>query len=301
MPILIIGHLMAGGEFWSLETLWWAMFGLIFHYVGFLQNNCIDYKYDRKDPNKQHFPLVRGDINVYHANLVQQIGLVVIALLGIALMNGNIVAWIIMLAAMGAGTLYNKVSKTSLTSTFWICLTFSPLFLFSYLSTGGEMDQTAWLIFFFINLQIAFQIGYSGYLKEIGSLEQVNLLRKMGARVKDGIFEPKYTLIFGSLLRGATIILLVLIASELIEWILVLSFFAVSQVFVFMIMKRRKWERDKDLIRMSLVEALTYFTLPVAIGSIIGWDAVAFLIIFPLIWFVMWNRLIWGTKFTPRV
>ena len=301
MPILIIGYLMAGGELWSLDTLWWAIFGLIFHGIGFLQNNIFDLAVDKKDPNKQHFPLVRGDINVYHANLVQQIGLVVIALLGIALMNGNIVAWIIMLAAMGAGTLYNKVSKTSLTSTFWICLTFSPLFLFSYLSTGGEMDQTAWLIFFFINLQIAFQIGYSGYLKEIGSLEQINLLRKMGARVKDGIFEPKYTLIFGSLLRGATIILLVLIASELIEWILVLSFFAVSQVFVFMIMKRRKWERDKDLIRMSLVEALTYFTLPVAIGSIIGWDAVAFLIIFPLIWFVMWNRLIWGTKFTPKV
>ncbi len=301
MPILVIGYLMAGGEIWSLETLWWAMFGLLWHAIGFLQNNIFDLNADKNDPNKQHFPLVRGDINVYHANLVQQIGLVVIALLGIALMNGNIVAWIIMLAAMGAGTLYNKVSKTSLTSTFWICLTFSPLFLFSYLSTGGEMDQIAWLIFFFINLQIAFQIGYSGYLKEIGSLEQINLLRKMGARVKDGIFEPKYALIFGSLLRGATIILLVLIASELIEWILVLSFFAVSQVFVFMIMKRRKWERDKDLKRMSLVEALTYFTLPVAIGSIIGWDAVAFLIIFPLIWFVMWNRLIWGTKFTPKV
>jgi len=42
----------------------YALWVILFHAVGFVDNNIEDYKHDRKDPAKKHFPLVTGEASL---------------------------------------------------------------------------------------------------------------------------------------------------------------------------------------------------------------------------------------------
>lgn len=300
MPIFILGHLTAGGELFSWMTLHWAMLGLLWHWVGFLDNNKYDTEYDKLDPNKQHFPLVQGLLKLEHVKIVTTVGWIIIALYGLWLSQS--VWWFILLGSIGAAYLYNKYSKRTLTATIWICLAFSPLYVFAHLTSGGEPNGLMWGIFVYGLFQLGFQIAYSGYLKDMEAPGQKNLLMRLGSKVKDGIFWPSkgtYLLSYG--LRAGTIIAFLIIQQGYWELIIGVMLLLAGQNFASRMTHKHEWNRKLDLKRMTAVEVFTYFGLLVALISNIGIDSVLFLIIFPFVWFVIWNKIIWNTLFAPKV
>ncbi len=69
IPVALLGLVVGGASSLGL-FLSVAVVALLFHYFGFLDNNLRDYAYDRADPGKQHFPLIRGTIPTERATRI---------------------------------------------------------------------------------------------------------------------------------------------------------------------------------------------------------------------------------------
>lgn len=306
----LIGYFIGGGQLLSWETLGWMLFAIWFHYVGFLDNNIKDYQYDVKDSHKLAHPLVRGKITLEGAWFVRQLGLLLVAGVGVFITQIKPIPYGILVAAVGFGLLYNRRSKKSVISPLWITLSFAPLMLIPYFTLGGNQDILILLAFLYGAFQMLFQISVEGYLKDI-DVDRRNLLLVLGGKFKQmsstrGFFTTSNrVLIFAYLLLLVKLYAGLAILSHL-EWPLlgIVGFllcmipaswlslgFAGSQTFNNRLIVRRA----------ATIEILSYFGLVFALQPVLGLSGLLFMIVYPLIWFVAWNRIYWSTWIAPRV
>ncbi|MEM1944147.1 MAG: UbiA family prenyltransferase [Nitrososphaerota archaeon] len=303
MPITLLGYVLAGGID-LLTGLGWVLFALLWHYVGFLQNNIFDYRYDRADPEKSHFPLVRGSIGIREAMIVDSIGLIALVSFG-ALMAWNPVSLAFLSAGVASGTVYNAFSKRTLLKPIPISICFASLPMIPYTSLR-PFDDVGAMLFAAVFTSILYQIGYSGELKDIERAE-ANILRRIGG------LTPTYA----ALLKIINIVFITLLFARLALSGMVFTFFTANAVVVVslslavIILLNAQirdyesyiagvWDRVSALKRMSWMEVVTYWLLVSAVSPVIGVYAVLWAII-PLLWFIAWNRILWGTKTYPRV
>jgi len=310
MPSALLGYLLAGGQLLSLGTLEWLAFGLLFHWAGFIDNNLQDYKYDVKDQNKGMFPLGR-EISYETASRFA----LVLHLLGFAyaafLVWGSpspVPAFFIFVAQYAFGLLYNRTNKTSPFAGIWIALCFGPLGLFSYYATVGSNPTPlvlALTVFGF--LQVYFQNAVSGSMKDIDS-DEYNIFKQMGVKV-DGFTDPQLVVTarafaFAVCVKAAGIV--PLIALVWLTGVPPLAFlsallFPLALEFTFQMMHNQPWDNRKTVRRAALIEISTFYAGVTALVGAIGAYGVVFVIVFSLGWFVLFNKLTWGTSLTPRV
>ncbi|MEM2233935.1 MAG: UbiA family prenyltransferase [Nitrososphaerota archaeon] len=301
MPVTLLGYVLAGGKDWVAGTAW-ALFGLWWHYVGFLQNNLFDLRYDLMDPEKRHFPLVKGTVPVRWAWVVDNVGLLVLLVVGVVL-GGNPVSWSFLVLGVASGTVYNAFSKRTLLKPIPISLCFASLPLIPYTSLR-PLDPVGMLLFASVFTTILYQIGVSGELKDVRRSE-ANILRSLGPA------SIPYMVVL-KVVNLLTIYILGLHVSPPGD-----VYFAVSQVMlttfslmaIFLLMKqiedlldsqKETWDRDRALLRMSAMEIVTYYALVSAVTKAIGyWLPLWFVL--PLLWFFVFNRFIFGTVTYPKV
>jgi len=306
MPITLAGYVLAGGRD-PLVGLGWVLFGLLWHYVGFLQNNLFDLRYDRLDPEKQHFPLVRGAIDPRTAWIVDDVGLLLLAVAG-ALLSGLSPGSIVFLAVgIIAGTLYNAFSKRTLLKPIPIALCFASLPLIPYLSLR-PLDRVAQLLFAFVFATIFYQIAYSGELKDIkrGERNILLALHRFGgwAVVVFAVVSKMVNLAIGYALLDALAGRDVL-AGLISFWAASAIAAAIVLVLTLQLMDFFKavddvWDRRRALFNMSLMEILTYFFFVICIAPVLKGYALLWIAL-PVAWFVVMNRFIFGTTVYPRV
>jgi 4-hydroxybenzoate polyprenyltransferase len=303
--ITILGYIAAGGrELINIILLF--IFGLLWHYVGFLDNNCCDYEYDKKDPNKKHFPLVTGEIKLLHAQLVVFFLLIILFTLGIYISNNNPLSiWILSMGIL-SGLIYNRFNKITYLKVLPISICFSFLPLFSY--TLISIDFIGFLIFLFVFTQILFQIGFSGELKEIEALKERNILRALGARVEwhwktknKYLFTSKKYYIYSISLKLVNLLIGAILTYFIGNYYIFILFSILTLISTILLIKEGEWNRDKKLKEMSLVEILTYFTFVSCVWNRIGFYYGIFFIVFPIIWFYLFNKWFWGTVTYPKV
>jgi len=159
----------------------YALWAVLFHAVGFLDNNIEDYEHDRKDPAKKHFPLVTGEVSLKQAKIFCYTGMLLAFLLGAWMAEFRLLPVAFLLLTFTFGRLYNALSKRSI---------FSPVYslvLFAYYSRyhGCDFNPLIMLFMLYTFFLMFWQIAWEGYIKDI-----VNLLRIMGCKVWNGTFEP---------------------------------------------------------------------------------------------------------------
>ncbi|MEM2941392.1 MAG: UbiA family prenyltransferase [Thermoproteota archaeon] len=308
MPITLLGYVLAGGNN-PITGVGWLLFGLLWHYVGFLQNNILDYEYDRRDPEKQHFPLVSGRIKLVDAVVVESVGLIVLAVSGLLLGGRNTYSTTFLIAGIVSGTLYNLTSKKTLLKPIPIAICFASLPAISYTSVRPP-DTTMWLLFFAVFTTILYQIGFSGELKDIRQGER-NILLRLGSL--------KNVAVYAIALKStniATILTLGYATSEGTETLTRLSALTIallaSILLIDITVKQLKdyekavdmteeWrDRDKALKNMSYVEILTYITLIISLTPVLGTTSPLYILL-PIAWFAAMNRIIFGTTSYPKV
>ncbi len=311
---MVLGYVLAGGSSLLFIGLW-ALWGLLYHAWGFLQNNLKDYEHDKTDPSKQNFPLVKGVISFGRAQSIDAalfLVMMVLAVVLIVVRNGSLVGVLFLMAAIAFGELYNQKSKKSLWSPLWISLAFSSLPMISYFATTSQVGLPIVLLWAYVFFLMMWQISYSGYLKDILS-DRVNLLRKLGMGVITskqqglvGLVSSRATEAYGWGLRLGTLVvgfwLLLLFSFQ--QWAvltyLVLTFLVLAIVGT-LVMVNVPWDHHKAVMRMALVEMLVYYMLIIAITGLTGFSWTLFLIVYPTAWFFVFNRLAWKTVVTPRV
>ena len=297
--LLVSSYVAGGGSLFSLMGLLLFLYGLLNHWTCFGHNVVMDYWWDLEDPSKSHHPLTAGRIRLEDAvNVVN-------GLLGVCLLIGLLFAWgnwwSLFWFAMfiAGGFLYNNwLSKTTVWGWVPITVCYTSLSIYAMGLAGGFNLLYALYIMF----TIWFQIGWSGYLKEIEVSKQANLLRRLGAGVEDGWFRAsKIAKLFGAVVKLGNFCLGVVMLYYVDFWRQVIGAFLLVAMWAMLdlcVLRNRKWDRLKELKNMSLMEIVTiylgmFLVMPLAEALVLAG--------FGLAWFTLMNKYLWRTKLIPRV
>jgi len=285
----------------------YALWAILFHAAGFVDNNIEDYEHDRKDPAKMHFPLVTGEVTLKQAKTFCYTGMLSAFLLGVLMAEFRLLPVVFLLLTFTFGRLYNALSKISIFSPVYISGSFTSLVLFAYYSRYSECDLNPLIALFalYTFFLMFWQIAWEGYIKDIES-DKVNLLRILGCKINDGVFEPSLKgRIFGWSLRIPTIIIgAIMLTVTNGDWIAWMGFITLSICVLYStykLVERRKHDHGKTVMFCAVTEVLVYFSIVVALYGVLGTIATLTLILYPILWFMALNRITWRTWITPRV
>lgn len=299
--IALLGYGLAGGKIFSIEAFLFAFFGFLWHLVGFTDNNVFDYQYDVKDPAKQHFPLVKGQVTVWDADLIVKIGVSILAVYGAWLAQAKAPALVAMLIGITTGFIYNRYNKVHLWKPIPISLCFAAVPMFTFLSTGQSPNFLTWLVMAYVFMQVWYQIAVSGEMKEIEIPAENNILRKLGARVSDGeLIIPTKAGLFIAVSKSVHLVI-----GASVAFIMGTAWYAIpfagAIIFFYTQQSSSRWDRKKKLMQMSLVEMFSYYLIVVALWPTLGLYESVFLLFGATLWFLGLNRLLWKTGIGPRV
>lgn len=332
--IAIPFYALGGGNVWSWHGLLVLLWSILVHWSGYGANSVTDawVGYDQLDTNKQHFPLVAGRIKIGTGIKVLQNMLLicsVIASLIILCGNGDkVLSLTFLVISITAGFNYNsginKVTalKFLYLSLFGVALASTCYYMsanpcgkildvFLVIPTTLGLTYPRWIVdqvflfgLLYCVLGAFYQIGWLGELKEIQHPSEVNLLSHLGARITDDIFEPGKARLFGDFTKIGQLLSAFIIAylvNNPLGYLILVVAGAGTLFFHNRTAKKRKWVRNEVLTNSAKEEICVLFLLPLLFASIIGWNLVLPLIIFSLVWFIVFNKILWNTMLRPQV
>ena len=298
--LLVSSYVAGGGSFFSLLGLLLLLYGVALHGSTFGHNVVMDYYWDLRDEGKKHHPLVSGRIKLNDAVNIVLPFLGLCLLIGLALGWGSYWATFWFSLFMACGFLYNNwLSKTTIWG--WIPITVCFTSLSGYaMSLAGRINT---LYMLYIMFTIWFQIGWSGYLKEIQVEEQANLLRKLGVRVENEYLHvPVIAKLFGGAVKAGNVATALLLIRSMdistASFIAVVILLSIVVYMMFRLLRTRRWDRNDELKKMSIMEIATIYA---GMFTVMPIHEATTLAIFGIAWFTAMNKYLWETKLTPRV
>jgi len=305
----MLGPLLAGVRDIPLLILF-AIWGFCYHAWGFSDNNIQDYNYDKTDPAKQHFALIKGTIPIPKAKLVNILFFLPTLGIGLFLGYSNPASIALLLLTITAGMLYNRTCKKSLFAPIYITIAFTSVPLFTFFSVAQNWNLQIIVVSLYTMFLMLFQIAFEGYLKDLQS-DPVNLLRSMGAYVKkvsvyfgDTLYLGRQkafwiTVKFANLLVG--IVYFFLISTPDKTAIALYLLLGVGMAVIYDRLTNEHYDNKKVTSNAARMEILTYFALILMLQDALGWGIVLVLLVYPILWFMTLNRLTWKTFLRPRV
>jgi hypothetical protein len=280
--LLILTPYLANANLLTLETLAIAVFALLAHWISFGNNTLLDFAlgYDQKDPSKQHFPLHRGVISLHAAHNVIHWSLSALAIIAIlvclSFSPNPLLAVISIFLWFVFGYSYNSgLSKESLFAFLPISICFTFMGSFGWFLSHSNLNMTGWLYLGYVFFVILFQIGWSGCLKELEVKERSNILVKMGAQVTvdqdfprdttEKHFSPGLSWVFGWFVKGFNLLFGMLLLWQnysLVRVVIYCVFDVLIITSLYKLTKPRVYNRDKELLKMSLMEILSIYLVP---------------------------------------
>lgn len=325
--LIIVPFLLGGGNLFSWTGLFLFVFSFLIHSSTFGHNVVSDYHIDQKDPNKQHHPLITGEVSYDTAVKVWGAFLFLVELIAIVLAfftGGNTLFAIVsgMLFLM-AGHWYNdfEFSSRCIWAFIPISICFTAMSFFGYFLSANSLSMIMIFLGLYWFFRIWFQISYSGRLKEMETDEE-NELKKMGAELRkmpstlvarlydnfdaEYLFYPGMSAIYGIVLTAVETLVAGLIYFEYTfnpyTLPFVLLFMGLGWYFVYKLIEPRGWDHDESLKHMSFAEVCwIYLVLPI-LAPIIGYIPVILIGIVGIVYFLILNRVLWKTSGThPKV
>jgi 4-hydroxybenzoate polyprenyltransferase len=318
--LVMIGFLIGGGELFSKFGLLIFVFSILLHCFIFgnnsLMDTCIVPKsgerpYDIQDKMKKHHPLITGKIKLKTAHKVIYTGIVLLSFAAIIISfygsGDTSLALAFFLVFVVTGFAYNcGLSKVTVWKFIPISLCFTALCTYGYFLMSNKINNLFILILIYIFLTEVFEVGIEGEQKEIETNFEVNLLKYLGTKTSDNkiymSFSSKiasWCIKLSNLAVGLYILLY--IGLNFIA-LLVFSVFALlAMYFAYKIIHDKEWGRDIKLRFYSFEEISTIFLLLVILVPFMGLLEVVTLMLFGVVYFIILNRINWGTFFIPKV
>lgn len=162
------------------------------------------------------------------------------------------------------------------------------------------------LVLVYIFLTEIFEVGIEGEQKEIETNIEVNLLKYLGTKTSDNkiymSFSSKIVSWFIKLSNLAIGLYIFIYLGLSYKTLFFVSLFILLAIyFAFKIIHDKEWGRDKKIRYYSFEEISTIFLLLVILVPKIGLLDVVTLMFFGLLYFIILNRVNWGTFFIPKV
>ena len=300
IPMSLIGYTLTHDSFFTLESLFWALFAVAWGIIGNIHNSVVDHPIDVKDLYKKHFPLVGKRISVEKATRISTISLFTLGIVGIIGTGFDPAYSLLVVFGIAAGLSYNWSSKTFGASALMAGLAFPvPLLL-----AAQEVNHLVILVYIFFVIQFTLQNGIGGGFKDLVS-DQSNMVKKLGVKLfNDKIMRTGKVIIFSLTLRimmvlsmfGVLTILEVnpLLILVMLPPILILFILTAKQC------KPQIYNKKQQTKITVLIEMSSYYLLVSAIAISVLPTELIFLLVFPPIIFIILNKLSWGTAITPK-
>jgi len=305
--LLVLVPFMAGTGVSMDAVVILSIFMFFVHIISFGENSLLDFTqgYDKADPSKAHHPLSTGAITVPDAMSFIHWGKAFLMLGGCAMIYAwapnPLMAMFCLFMWYAWGTAYNLgLSKVSLLGFLPICLCFSFMGGFGWYLSHEILTPTGWWYIAYTFTVILFQISWSGHLKEMGQAERSNLLIKMGASLRDGVFEPGWSFLYGFAVKGASLYILTRMMKPFLSDPTVLWFcfiFVCVGSMTTLLCRPHPYDRATELKRMSLMEIIGIYA---PIPLMVPWGQALILMATGVVYFYLMNRALWGVSY-PKV
>ncbi|MDA4124376.1 MAG: UbiA family prenyltransferase [Thaumarchaeota archaeon] len=296
MTYLVLGYLIGGGSLLSAGTAVWLLFGLIFHMAGFGDNNLQDLSQDLADPNKEVFPLGRS-MPVAQARRAV-LGLHMIGLAFALLISGSVTGASIFAVCYASGIIYNRSSKSWASAPIFFALTFAPLAAFSYYSVAGHFGPLIVLVSGLAFFECLFQNAVATSLKDLHA-DRMNFMKTIGAREESGLlFVPRKAWAVTLAIKGCQTGTFVGLATLVPAWtllvgvpFLVISLFGSART----IAPRPSEQRSRLMLHAAISELGSFYAVLGFLLVVLGTVSVLFLAVFPLAWYILVKKALWGS------
>lgn len=302
-----IGAAMATGDIWSVTSLLWASFGLMYHLTGYGYNSYSDWRngHDKGDKYKRHHPLNTGELSPGGARNAIIIMAVITALIPPVLSGFDPKVIMAEGVMVMFGSLYNEMGKETPFKFIYISIAHSFVFIIPYLSVVGRVDTIGAIMMAYVFLWVAFQISVSGEVKDFTQPEQ-NFLKLLGSGISaGGVYFSDRARRYTFALKGLQVIIGtigVYMLSESVSYSA--AYFLLSGLYgigpAHDLVSSGPFNRYSRIRYMSIVEAFSLLGFILIAAPLIGWDAVV-LFIGSMIWLVTMNYIEWGTLLSPKV
>lgn len=288
--------------------------GLLSHIFGFVLNEYADIEVDKKSINLKKKPLVSGSISKNKALIIVIISIICGYALIVFFFRSIFPISFFTLAIL-LGGLYDLYGKrlagmdfVLAGGFFFICLTGA-----STVSTNfNTLVYLVCLIFFF---QIAFNNAVEGGLKDVdhdGIGGAKTLAQSMGVNVKLGVVKITNSFAgFAYALRFIFLGLIVILGlqPQLDIWTYKHGFHMIVIIFLVFVLlialsrfiRSTKFNRSRLKKLFSLHEMASYYIVIIALSPLFNLQITIFLIVLPLVWYLLFNIVLYGTLLEPRV
>ena len=310
---ILIPFLLSNSEYNLILIVLIFIIGTLLHFASFGHNSVMDYWYDIHDPNKQHHPLEKGEINLHEAHkLIHTLNIIVTILLVFLTLYSKspIFALISLLFYAIFGHAYNDgLDKNTSLSFLPISLCFTSLTAYGWFLGSNSINTFFILLLIWAFLTIFYQIAWEGNLKDLynPSELQFNMVRKLMKKVK-----LKNISIFMTTIRGLiNTLILVLLSLQLgINVFFIIMFLLLTFIEVRSIINIHKivinedfshFARNELLENFGKAEAFEFFRISTLLLLTQYWYMFIVIVVYGLVWFITMNKLLFGSRFGPRV
>ncbi len=291
------------------------LIGILATLFGFVLNDYADVATDSLSKEISERPLVKGTIPKSHALYISIVSAVLayVVILWAMLENYFIFSYdalLILFVAAVLTTVYNFYGKKIIGSDLFVALATSLYCIFGARVVSDKISSLTWVITIVTFIQILYMNSVIGGLKDADhdyKLGAKNIAIKLGVKVNEKLYVPISFKVLGLFLRGCStffmfVPLLFFEDFPYYLWqpvIMFLMFVGVIYASVKML-NLKTFNRDKLRKLISIQAFLRYSVVPVMLMAFIGYYLGLFLIIFPFVWFVFFNWLIYGKTVQPK-
>jgi len=305
LPVMLVDRAL------TIRVLLLLVLGFLLNSTASIHNNITDFSYDMKVRYTSdrvvgtRIPMRKA--KAYYATL-----LVISLSLGAYLAGANPLdfrpdPWAILALFFTAGIVsaYNLLGKTHFVWGICISLGIASLVWYGAI-LSGSMSNVAIFILVYLALQSGFMQNLEGGLKDVAT-DVSNLAAFFGVR-SDGrkLHVPKA---FMAVVHGYKIVMSALVIYILYQTVGLLhpvAFFvyiltALSFVVIQVLLDMKTFDRARIIRFFGYHEALMWLMVPAVVFPIIGIWLTLFVALLPLVFYVLYNRLVHGTMLVPDI
>ena len=305
LPVMLVDRAL------TIRVLLLLVLGFLLNSTASIHNNITDFSYDMKVRYTSdrvvgtRIPMRKA--RAYYATL-----LVISLSLGAYLAGANPLdfrpdPWAILALFFTAGIVsaYNLLGKTHFVWGICISLGIASLVWYGAI-LSGSMSNVAIFILVYLALQSGFMQNLEGGLKDVAT-DVSNLAAFFGVR-SDGrkLHVPKA---FMAVVHGYKIVMSALVIYILYQTVGLLhpvAFFvyiltALSFVVIRVLLNMKTFDRARIIRFFGYHEALMWLMVPAVVFPIIGIWLTLFVALLPLVFYVLYNRLVHGTMLVPDI
>lgn len=309
-PMAALGAALGIGTFWDIEVALWAIFGIIYHFVGYGMNSYVDWKkgYDKKDPNKQHHPLNTGEINPESASKVIKSMMILLIIYAIILSNFTVGALLTLIIMVSSGVLYNYVGKEIQHKYILVSIVHTSVFVMPFMAYQSTMN-IVWFGALAYFVHHVFQILISGDVKDIKQ-DESGIIKDMGMRISEtdegeeildtdpDVIAVSYIISFIEVIIVISILLFYESGPIVTTFALLMAGWMIIEIDE--IIAEGLYNRKRRINAMSRKELAGLWMIFASFCTVIGIEAWLTMVVLSALYFVPVSNFMWGSL-TPDV